>query len=110
MDFYFNMEATVSHVVSALTCFQACQSGPYDSASVCVDSQVARPLSRAHMSQLLSQLLRHGAVPTCNHETSGVPQAHAKVQHMLCRIPGAQLQSKGFPHCDEWRPAAVDLH
>ena len=49
------------------------------------------------------------SVPTCDHEAGGVSQAHAEVQHMLCCIAGSQLQSKGLPNCDEWRPAAFDL-
>ena len=48
-------------------------------------------------------------MPTRNHEAGGVSQAHAEVQHMLRRIAGSQLQSKGLPNCDERRPAAFDL-
>lgn len=40
---------------------------------------------------MLSQLLSHGAVLTRTYETIGVSQAHAEVQHVLCRIAGFQL-------------------
>ncbi len=46
---------------------------------------------------------------TCYHVASGVSQAHAEVQHMLRCVAGFQLQSERLSHCDERRPAAVDL-